>query len=123
MDSKTAVRLIRWLILVSLMILGVVLVGGITRLTESGLSIVDWRPFMGVVPPLTQQDWVELFSAYQAYPEYKVLRPDMTLSEFKTIYFWEYLHRLLGRLVGAVYALPLFYFLARKWISGRIAII
>ncbi len=89
-------------------------VGGITRLTESGLSIVDWAPIVGAIPPLNDADWQEAFARYQQYPEYVKLRPDMTLSEFKQIYFWEYLHRMIGRLIGMVFLIPFIWF----WFRG-----
>ncbi|HET9662231.1 MAG TPA: COX15/CtaA family protein [Thermomicrobiales bacterium] len=92
-------------------------VGGITRLTESGLSIVDWAPIVGSIPPLNDADWREAFARYQQYPEYRLLRPDMTLSEFKHIYFWEYLHRMIGRLIGMVFLLPFIYFLIRGYFN------
>lgn len=89
-------------------------VGGITRLTQSGLSIVDWDPIVGAVPPLTHDQWLEAFARYQQYPEYLKLRPDMTLAEFKHIFFWEYLHRLIGRTIGVVFAIPFVFF----WLKG-----
>lgn len=89
-------------------------VGGITRLTESGLSIVDWAPIVGSVPPLSDADWQEAFARYQQYPEYRELRPDMTLSDFKFIYFWEYIHRMIGRVIGLAFAIPFIWF----WIRG-----
>jgi cytochrome c oxidase assembly protein subunit 15 len=92
-------------------------VGGITRLTESGLSIVDWAPIVGSVPPLTHADWEEAFARYQQYPEYVKLRPSMTLSEFKYIYFWEYLHRMIGRLIGMVFLIPFLWFLIRGYFT------
>jgi len=93
-------------------------VGGITRLTESGLSIVDWAPIVGSIPPLNDADWREAFARYQQYPEYVQLRPDMTLSEFKQIYFWEYLHRMIGRLIGMVFLIPFIWFLIRGYMTG-----
>jgi len=93
-------------------------VGGITRLTESGLSIVDWAPIVGSVPPISDADWQEAFSRYQQFPEYEKLRPDMTLSEFKQIYFWEYLHRMIGRLIGTVFLIPFVWFLIRGYFTG-----
>ena len=92
-------------------------VGGITRLTESGLSIVDWAPIVGSVPPLNNADWQDAFSRYQMFPEYVKLRPDMTLSEFKQIYFWEYLHRMIGRLIGVVFLVPFIWFLIRGYFT------
>jgi cytochrome c oxidase assembly protein subunit 15 len=90
----------------------VLVVGGITRLTHSGLSIVDWRPLVGVIPPLTESDWIESFARYQQFPEYRQLRPEMTLAEYKGIFFWEYLHRLLARLIGLVFLVPFAFFYA-----------
>lgn len=105
-----------WLGLVLGMILLMVAVGGITRLTESGLSMVTWEPILGTVPPLNNEQWDYRFEQYKQYPEFQQLRPDMTLHEFKVIFFWEYLHRLLGRLLGLVYAVPLAWF----WLRGKI---
>lgn len=111
----------RWLELVCLLVLGMVAVGGITRLTESGLSMVRWEPILGALPPLHQAAWQERFEQYQQHPEYQQLKPEMTLREFKWIYFWEYLHRLLGRLLGLAYFVPLLVFLVRRQVRGRLA--
>lgn len=92
----------------------VVVIGGITRLTHSGLSIVDWRPVMGIVPPLNDAQWTEAFDRYRQFPEYLQLRRGMTLAEFKNIFFWEYLHRLGARTIGAVFLIPLVFF----WRAG-----
>jgi cytochrome c oxidase assembly protein subunit 15 len=97
---------------------GTLVVGGITRLTESGLSIVDWAPIVGSVPPLNDADWHEAFARYQQYPEYAKLRPNMTLSEFKYIYFWEYLHRMMGRLIGMAFLIPFLWFWIRGYFTG-----
>jgi len=105
-----------WLVVVLAMILLMVAVGGITRLTESGLSMVTWEPILGTLPPMNETQWDYRFDQYKQYPEFQQLRPDMTLHEFKVIFFWEYLHRLLGRLLGLVYALPLVWF----WLRGKI---
>lgn len=112
---------VRWLDIVCLMILLMVLVGGVTRLTESGLSMVTWEPILGAIPPRSEAEWQMRFDQYRAYPEYQLLKKGMTLREFKVIYFWEYLHRLLGRLIGLIYALPLGWFLVRGAVRGRIA--
>lgn len=109
-----------WLALVLGMILLMVAVGGITRLTESGLSMVTWEPILGTLPPTTEAQWEYRFDQYKQYPEYQQLRPDMTLHEFKVIFFWEYLHRLLGRLLGLVYALPLAWFWLRRKLPTRL---
>lgn len=92
----------------------VVVIGGITRLTHSGLSIVDWRPVVGVVPPLGDAQWAEAFDRYRQFPEYRQLRQGMTLAEFKYIFFWEYLHRLAARAIGAAFLIPFVVF----WRAG-----
>jgi cytochrome c oxidase assembly protein subunit 15 len=109
-----AVRM--WLLLVAALVLALVLVGGATRLTESGLSIVEWRPVMGVLPPLSPDAWQAEFEKYQTIPQY-LQNLGMTLGEFKSIFWWEWTHRLLGRLVGIAYLLPFVWFLWRGWIS------
>jgi heme a synthase len=101
-----------WLFCVAVMVFLIVVVGGITRLTESGLSITEWKPVSGSIPPLNNADWVEAFRKYQAIPEYKEINgpAGMTLAQFKTIFFWEWAHRLLGRVIGLALVLPwLFY--------------
>lgn len=108
-----------WLFVVAALVFLMVIVGGTTRLTQSGLSMVRWEPVRGVVPPLSEADWRAEFDAYKAYPQYQKLNTTMTLGEFKVIYFWEYLHRLLGRILGLVLALPFFWFLARRAIPAR----
>ncbi|MEH2477812.1 cytochrome c oxidase assembly protein subunit 15 [Nitrobacteraceae bacterium AZCC 2146] len=100
-----------WLIAVATLIVLMVLVGGATRLTESGLSIVEWKPVTGTLPPLTQEHWTQAFEAYQAIPQYRELNSGMSLDEFKTIFWWEWSHRLLGRVIGVVYLLPFLWFL------------
>jgi len=110
-----------WLLLCSAMVLLMVVIGGITRLTESGLSITEWQPVAGVLPPLGAVQWADAFASYKAIPQYHAIHADMTLGEFKGIYFWEYLHRLWGRLIGIVFAAPFLYFLARRRISAGLA--
>jgi heme a synthase len=102
-----------WLIVVAALIAVMVLVGGATRLTESGLSIVEWKPVTGTLPPLNEAQWAQAFEGYKAIPQYRELNAGMSLSEFKTIFWWEWSHRLLGRVIGAVYLLPFLYFLWR----------
>ncbi|MBT4789987.1 MAG: COX15/CtaA family protein [Halobacteriovoraceae bacterium] len=97
-----------------------VMIGGITRLTDSGLSIVDWKPIMGILPPLNQQEWLVAFTKYQAYPEFKIVNSQMDLAGFKAIFFWEYFHRLFGRLIGLVFFLPYVYFYFKKALSAKL---
>jgi heme a synthase len=114
-DFRTrAVRL--WLYAVAALVLVMVLVGGATRLTESGLSITEWQPVTGALPPLGEKQWQAEFQKYQAIPQYRELNRGMSLAEFKTIFWWEWAHRLLGRLIGAAFLLPFLWFLWR----GRI---
>jgi heme a synthase len=97
-----------------------VVIGGITRLTLSGLSITEWKPVVGIVPPLSAADWAAAFAKYKAIPEYRIAHYAMTLEEFKSIYWWEYAHRLLGRLIGVAFALPLAWFLVRRRLPRRL---
>src|SRR5579872_4712191 len=90
-----------WLVLCCGMVFLMVLIGGVTRLTESGLSITQWQPLSGVIPPLGEAQWAAEFERYKLIPQYRAIHADMTLAEFKWIFFWEYLHRLWGRLIGA----------------------
>jgi len=106
-----------WLYAVAALMVLTLVVGGATRLTESGLSIVEWKPVAGVIPPLSQQAWQAEFGKYQQIPQYRELNRGMNLHEFKTIYWWEWSHRLLARLVGAAFLLPFLFFLWRGWIE------
>src|SRR3979490_2896165 len=100
-----------WLLTIAALIALMVLVGGATRLTESGLSIVEWNPVTGTLPPLTEEQWTQAFEAYKTIPQYRELNAGMTLAEFKTIFWWEWSHRLLGRVIGVAYLLPFLWFL------------
>src|SRR4051812_4496999 len=107
-----------WLLLVALMVLAMVVVGGITRLTESGLSIVRWEPLSGAIPPLGDSAWAAEFAAYKSSPQYQLVNNGMSLADFKSIYFWEYVHRLLGRVIGLAFALPLAWFAWKRAIPS-----
>jgi cytochrome c oxidase assembly protein subunit 15 len=113
---QRAIRL--WLLSVAALVFAVVLVGGATRLTESGLSIVEWRPVTGALPPLSEAAWQAEFEKYKTIPQFQQLNRGMSLTDFKTIYWWEWTHRFLGRLVGAVFLLPFLWFLWRGWIGA-----
>ena len=102
-----------WLISIAALIAIMVLVGGATRQTESGLSIVEWKPVTGALPPLNQEQWTQAFDAYKTIPQYRQLNAGMDLAEFKTIFWWEWSHRLLGRVIGMAYLLPFLWFLWR----------
>jgi cytochrome c oxidase assembly protein subunit 15 len=116
-----------WLLLCCALVFAIVVVGGVTRLTHSGLSITEWQPIVGTLPPLTDADWNDAFSKYQLTPEYRQVNNGMALPEFQRIFWWEYFHRLLGRLVGVVFLVPFLWFLARRKIppgyGARLAII
>ncbi|MDQ4087834.1 MAG: COX15/CtaA family protein, partial [Pseudomonadota bacterium] len=103
-----------WLFVVAGLVFLMVIVGGITRLTESGLSMVHWEPISGAIPPLDEAAWEAEFDHYRATPQYQLNNSAMTLEDFKTIFFWEYVHRLLGRIIGLVFALPLLWFWWRR---------
>jgi cytochrome c oxidase assembly protein subunit 15 len=109
-----------WLIAVAAMIVAMVLVGGATRLTESGLSIVEWKPVTGAIPPLDESHWIAAFEAYKQIPQYRELNSGMTLHEFKTIFWWEWSHRLLGRVIGMVFLLPFLWFLWRGILTSEL---
>ncbi|MBO6558189.1 MAG: COX15/CtaA family protein [Pseudomonadales bacterium] len=118
-EAKHSLHLVIWLAFVCLVVYLMIVVGGVTRLTQSGLSMVDWRPIMGVVPPLTSDDWQQTFEAYKQYPEYQKINKGMSLAEFKQIFYWEYGHRVLGRLIGIIYFLPFVVFLAVGRVEKR----
>jgi len=105
-----------WLLVVAILVFGIVVVGGITRLTESGLSITQWDPILGAIPPLNDAQWQRAFDGYKAIPQYHAFNQGMTLEGFKHIFFWEYLHRLLARAIGTVLAIILLVFWWKKWI-------
>jgi cytochrome c oxidase assembly protein subunit 15 len=106
--------LARWLYIVTGLILFMIAVGGITRLTESGLSITEWKPVTGALPPLTEADWQREFDLYRNSSQYALMNQGMSMEAFKRIYFWEYFHRLVGRLIGLAYAVPLAWFAIRR---------
>jgi len=118
-NDRRAVAL--WLLLCAALVFVIVAVGGITRLTRSGLSIVEWQPLIGVLPPLSEPAWLELFAKYRETPEFRLVNYGMTLEGFKGIFWWEYLHRLLARAVGLVFLVPFLWFLFRKKLSPRLA--
>ena len=108
-----------WLLLITFLVALMIIVGGLTRLTDSGLSITRWDIISGILPPLSLSGWEKSFTLYKQIPEYKLLNSSMTLEQFKSIYWWEYTHRLLGRIVGLFYLIPLFYFTFKKMIKKK----
>ncbi|QGM45764.1 COX15/CtaA family protein [Methylocystis heyeri] len=113
-ENATGLR--NWLFAIAALVFAMVLLGGATRLTESGLSITQWKPVTGVIPPLSEKDWLDAFEQYKEIPQFKQLFPDMDLAGFKVIYAWEWTHRLLGRLIGLVFVVGFAWF----WIRDRI---
>jgi len=110
-SSRVARRQVAgWLLLCCVLVFAMVLLGGVTRLTRSGLSIVEWEPLIGTIPPMSPADWQELFHEYQQTPEYRQVNQGMSLEQFKGIFWWEYFHRLLGRLIGLAFFLPMAFF-------------
>src|SRR5205823_5311647 len=115
---RRAIRV--WLNSIAALLVLMVMVGGATRLTDSGLSIVEWRPVTGVLPPMSATAWAVEFDKYKTSSEYELINKGMTLDEFERIYWWEWAHRLLGRLIGAAFLLPLVFFQLRGWIQPKL---
>ena len=113
-------QVVTWLTICGLLVFCMIIVGGATRLTHSGLSIVEWEPIVGTIPPITQADWNQVFDEYKGSPEYQLVNFGMSLDEFKVIFWWEYFHRLLGRLIGLVFFLPFVYFLIRRRLNSEL---
>ena len=118
--KKQNISVIVWLLSGCLLIFSMVIIGGITRLTGSGLSMVDWKLFMGAIPPLNDLQWIDTFELYKQSPEFQIKNYTMGLPEFKNIFFWEYIHRLLGRLIGLVFIIPFIYFLIKRRLSKKL---
>ena len=108
-----------WILLITILVAIMIVVGGLTRLTDSGLSITKWDLFSGIIPPITINEWEFAFSLYKEIPEFQLLNSSMTLQEFKTIFWWEYVHRLLGRLIGLFFLIPLVYFSFKKMLLRK----
>jgi len=106
-----------WLLLITSLVAIMIIIGGLTRLTDSGLSITKWDLFSGILPPLTAENWERYFSLYKKIPQYKLLNSSMNIDQFKTIYWWEYIHRLLGRIIGLLYLIPLVFFTFKNFIK------
>ncbi|MFZ2031190.1 MAG: COX15/CtaA family protein [Vitreimonas sp.] len=124
LSTKTAVRDVwvgAWLLVIGLFVFAMVVVGGATRLTESGLSITEWKPISGALPPMRAADWARVFAQYRETTQYQILNSGMTLSEFQSIFWWEWSHRLLGRVIGLLFAAPLIVFWLRGRLKGRLA--
>ena len=107
-----------WLISLTIMIFLIIVIGGLTRLTDSGLSMVDWRPLLGSIPPLSNIQWIEVFEKYKLSPEFLYVNKNMTLEEFKYIFWWEWFHRFFARLIGIFFVIPFFYFLYKKYFNN-----
>ncbi len=114
MQDKIKINKLIWLGGNLIMIIMMVIIGGLTRLTDSGLSMTNWNLFLGIIPPTSESEWISLFDLYKQYPEYKLKNSSMTLIEFKKIFFWEYLHRIWGRIIGLTFFIPLFFL----WVKG-----
>ena len=116
-DKKDTKLISIWLITSLIMIFIMIIVGGLTRLTDSGLSITEWELFKGIMPPLNEKVWLDYFESYKNIPQYQLINFNMSLSEFKIIFYWEYFHRILGRIIGLIFLIPLIYFHYRNKIS------
>ena len=116
-DKKIDIYLNYWLITMFILVSSIIIVGGLTRLTDSGLSITQWEILSGLLPPLTNSDWDRYFALYKKIPEYKFQNYNMNLDEFKIIFWWEWVHRFLGRLIGLCFLIPMIYFAFKKGIK------
>ena len=103
-----------WLLTLTVMVFLIIIIGGLTRLTDSGLSMVDWRPILGILPPFNNNQWLDVFNDYKLTPEFLYVNKNMTLEEFKYIFWWEWFHRFFARLIGLVFIIPFLYFLVKK---------
>ena len=110
---------LNWLSINLILLLSIIIVGGLTRLTNSGLSITEWELFKGIFPPMSEQSWLNYFELYKQIPQFTLLYPNMNLDEFKVIFYWEYFHRVLGRLIGLFFIVPLIYFYFQKKIQKK----
>ena len=119
-DSKNHIRISIWLLILSIMAFLMIVIGGLTRLTGSGLSMVNWNPIMGTIPPLSHLAWVDVFDNYKATPEFQIVNRLMSLDEFKYIFWWEWFHRFFARLIGIVFILPFLYFWLKNNISKKL---
>ena len=120
-DKNTKKYLYYWLITMFALVSGIIVVGGLTRLTDSGLSITEWELFKGLLPPLSSSEWIYYFDLYKKIPEYKLQNFNMSLDEFKIIFWWEWFHRFLGRLIGIFFLIPLIYFTLKMGIKKTIS--
>ena len=120
LNQNINLKLSIWLFALCLMIVAMIFIGGVTRLTGSGLSMVEWRPFLGFLPPLTETEWTRVFELYKLSPEFKQINSWMEISDFKFIFFWEYFHRVWGRLIGLFILIPFLYFIFTKKLKNII---
>ena len=120
LNQNINLKLSIWLFALCLMIVAMIFIGGVTRLTGSGLSMVEWRPFLGFLPPLTETEWTRVFELYKLSPEFKQINSWMEISDFKFIFFWEYFHRVWGRLIGLFILIPFLYFIFTKKLKNKI---
>ena len=120
LNQNINLKLAIWLFALCLMIVAMIFIGGVTRLTGSGLSMVEWRPFLGFLQPLTETEWTRVFELYKSSPEFKQINSWMEISDFKFIFFWEYFHRVWGRLIGLFILIPFLYFIFTKKLKNKI---
>jgi len=114
LDTNYKHSIMLWLITLTIMVFLIIIIGGLTRLTDSGLSMVDWQPILGTIPPLNNNQWIDVFNAYKLTPEFLYVNKNMALDEFKYIFWWEWFHRFFARLIGLVFIIPFLYFLVKK---------
>ena len=118
--NTTNKLLLLWIALLTLMVFLIIIIGGITRLTDSGLSMTEWRPIMGIIPPFSYDQWLIVFQKYKLTPEFKIVNSSISLDEFKFIFWWEWFHRFFARVIGVIFIIPFVYFYFKKKLSTHI---
>ena len=121
-QSHNNIYVIIWLFILTILTFFMIIIGGLTRLTESGLSMVDWKPVMGFLPPLNYEEWLSAFNAYKNSPEFQIVNKSMNIDEFKYIFWWEWFHRFFARCIGIIFIVPMFLFFIQKKISKRLGV-
>lgn len=120
MSKRDKFLVVGWLLTGAIMVAAMVIIGGTTRLTHSGLSMTDWKLIMGMIPPMNEAEWLTAFEQYKQFPEFKLVNSHYTLEDFKSIFFWEWLHRFIGRMIGIVFFFPFVFFLIKKKLSRKV---
>ena len=122
-NKATSFGIIVWIFCLTLSVLLIIIIGGITRLTDSGLSMVDWRPILGTIPPLSNQDWINVFEKYKQTPEFLIVNKNIVLEDFKFIFWWEWFHRFFARFIGIIFIIPFIYFYLKRKLTIKLVLV